>query len=147
MQFGIQNPSFLFPNGKTRIFDDLKRKAQWAEAHGFVWFVVMDHMIQIATGVGMVSVGGLSPLHRLQYLAGGRGGFGVNEGISYAFPQINRVRVRISTRCSDVILMPGARLVSHAFTFPGWRPTVQDGGARVLAGIGEIRPSYMIATE
>lgn len=54
MQFGIHNPSFLFPNGETRIFDDLKRKAQWAEAHGFVWFDVMDHVIQIAPGVGEV---------------------------------------------------------------------------------------------
>lgn len=52
MQFGIHNPSFLFSNGPARIFDDLKNKAQWAEAHGFAWFDVMDHMIQIAPGVG-----------------------------------------------------------------------------------------------
>ena len=57
LQFGIHNPSFLFPNGETRIFDGLKRRAQWAEAHGFVWFDVMDHMIQVAPGVGMVSAG------------------------------------------------------------------------------------------
>jgi alkanesulfonate monooxygenase SsuD/methylene tetrahydromethanopterin reductase-like flavin-dependent oxidoreductase (luciferase family) len=25
----------------------VKAKAQWAEDHGFVWFSVMDHMIQI----------------------------------------------------------------------------------------------------
>ena len=52
MKFGIHNPSFNFPNGEGQIFDDLKRKAQWAEAHGFVWFDVMDHLIQIAPGVG-----------------------------------------------------------------------------------------------
>lgn len=52
MQFGIRNPSFLFPKGEARIFDNLKRKAQWAEAHGFVWFDIMDHMIQIAPGAG-----------------------------------------------------------------------------------------------
>jgi alkanesulfonate monooxygenase SsuD/methylene tetrahydromethanopterin reductase-like flavin-dependent oxidoreductase (luciferase family) len=26
----------------------VKAKAQWAETHGFVWFSVMDHMIQIS---------------------------------------------------------------------------------------------------
>ena len=52
MQFGIHNPSFLFPSEEQSIFDALKRKVQWAEAHGFVWFDVMDHMIQIAPGVG-----------------------------------------------------------------------------------------------
>ena len=52
MQLGIHNPSFLFSNGEPAIFDELKNKAQWAEAHGFVWFDVMDHMIQIAPGVG-----------------------------------------------------------------------------------------------
>ena len=25
----------------------MKAKAQWTENHGFVWFSVMDHMIQI----------------------------------------------------------------------------------------------------
>jgi hypothetical protein len=25
----------------------VKAKAQWAEDHGFVWFSVLDHMIQI----------------------------------------------------------------------------------------------------
>jgi hypothetical protein len=29
----------------------VKAKAQWAENHGFVWFSVMDHLIQIG-GVG-----------------------------------------------------------------------------------------------
>lgn len=52
MQFGIHNPSFIFGNGDAAIFDDLKQKVQWAEAHGFVWFDIMDHMIQIAPGVG-----------------------------------------------------------------------------------------------
>ena len=52
MKFGIHNPSFIFPQGSPYIFEDLKQKAQWAEAHGFVWFDIMDHMIQIAPGVG-----------------------------------------------------------------------------------------------
>jgi F420-dependent oxidoreductase-like protein len=33
------------------MFEAVKRKAQWAEAHGFAWFSVMDHLIQIP-GVG-----------------------------------------------------------------------------------------------
>lgn len=52
MQFGIHNPSFLFQNSEGSIFDQLKHKVQWAEDHGFVWFDLMDHMIQIAPGVG-----------------------------------------------------------------------------------------------
>jgi F420-dependent oxidoreductase-like protein len=28
-------------------FEEVKAKAQWAENHGFVWFSVLDHMIQI----------------------------------------------------------------------------------------------------
>jgi F420-dependent oxidoreductase-like protein len=51
MRFGIHNPSWLFESDHTAIFDELKRKAQWAEAHGFSWFSVMDHLIQIP-GVG-----------------------------------------------------------------------------------------------
>src|ERR1700742_3034771 len=33
------------------MFDGIKSKAQWADNHGFVWFSVMDHLIQIG-GVG-----------------------------------------------------------------------------------------------
>jgi alkanesulfonate monooxygenase SsuD/methylene tetrahydromethanopterin reductase-like flavin-dependent oxidoreductase (luciferase family) len=35
----------------TEAFEGVKAKVQWAENHGFVWFSVMDHMIQIG-GVG-----------------------------------------------------------------------------------------------
>jgi hypothetical protein len=35
----------------AQAFEGLKAKAQWAENHGFVWFSVMDHLIQIR-GVG-----------------------------------------------------------------------------------------------
>jgi len=54
VRYAIRDSQSIFPvsQWETRIFDDLKRKAQWAEAHGFVWFDVMDHMIQIAPGVG-----------------------------------------------------------------------------------------------
>jgi len=36
----IWNSQSLFPvfQGPAQIFDDLKNKAQWAEAHGFTWF-------------------------------------------------------------------------------------------------------------
>jgi F420-dependent oxidoreductase-like protein len=51
MKFGIHNPSWLYGSDPTEAFDAVKAKAQWAENHGFVWFSVMDHLIQIG-GVG-----------------------------------------------------------------------------------------------
>jgi F420-dependent oxidoreductase-like protein len=51
MKFGIHNPSWLYGPDLVETFEALKAKAQWAESHGFVWFSVMDHLIQIA-GVG-----------------------------------------------------------------------------------------------
>jgi F420-dependent oxidoreductase-like protein len=48
MKFGIHNPSWLFGTEPAGIFDAVKAKAQWAEEHGFTWFSVMDHLIQIA---------------------------------------------------------------------------------------------------
>jgi F420-dependent oxidoreductase-like protein len=51
MKFGIHNPSWLLGPDPTDVFEAVKAKARWAENHGFVWFSVMDHMIQIA-GVG-----------------------------------------------------------------------------------------------
>lgn len=47
MKFGIHNPSWLFDTDPAGIFDAVKAKAQWAETHGFTWFSVMDHLIQI----------------------------------------------------------------------------------------------------
>ena len=51
MKFGIHNPSWVYDADPAEAFDSLKAKAQWAENHGFVWFSVMDHLIQIP-GVG-----------------------------------------------------------------------------------------------
>jgi F420-dependent oxidoreductase-like protein len=51
MRFGIHNPSWFFGPDPTDAFERVKAKAQWAENHGYVWFSVMDHMIQIG-GVG-----------------------------------------------------------------------------------------------
>ena len=47
MKFGIHNPSWLFGSDPREIFEALKKKAQWAEANGFSWFSLMDHLIQI----------------------------------------------------------------------------------------------------
>ena len=47
MKFGVHNPSWLFGQDPAGIFDAVKAKAQWAENRGFVWFSVMDHLIQI----------------------------------------------------------------------------------------------------
>ena len=47
MKFGIHNPSWLFGPDPAEMFEGLKQKALWAESHGFTWFSVMDHLIQI----------------------------------------------------------------------------------------------------
>ena len=48
MKFGVHNPSWVFGSDPAEIFESVKAKAQWAETHGFTWFSVMDHLIQIA---------------------------------------------------------------------------------------------------
>ena len=45
MKFGIHSPSFIYDD--ANIFDGIKKKAIWIEEHGFDWFSVMDHLIQI----------------------------------------------------------------------------------------------------
>jgi F420-dependent oxidoreductase-like protein len=47
MKFGIHNSSWLDDPDPAQAFETVKAKAQWAENHGFIWFSVMDHMIQI----------------------------------------------------------------------------------------------------
>ena len=51
MKFGIHNPSWVLGPDPVEAFEAVKAKALWAENHGFVWFSVMDHLIQIP-GVG-----------------------------------------------------------------------------------------------
>jgi len=48
MKFGIHHASWLDSPDPAEAFETAK--AQWAEHHGFVWFSVMDHMIQIPGG-------------------------------------------------------------------------------------------------
>lgn len=45
MKFGIHSPSFIY--NEPNIFDGIKNKVIQIEQHGFDWFSVMDHMIQI----------------------------------------------------------------------------------------------------
>ena len=47
MKFGIHNSRWLDTPDPAEAFEAVKVKAQWAETHGFVWFSVLDHMIQI----------------------------------------------------------------------------------------------------
>lgn len=47
MKFGIHNPSWLFGPDPAEIFSGVAARARWAEEHGFTWFSVMDHLIQI----------------------------------------------------------------------------------------------------
>jgi hypothetical protein len=51
MKFGIHHSSWLFGPDPHELFEATKHRAQWAEGHGFAWFSVMDHVIQIP-GVG-----------------------------------------------------------------------------------------------
>jgi F420-dependent oxidoreductase-like protein len=51
MRFGIHHVSWLETPDP---FEAAKAKAQWAETHGFAWFSVMDHMIQIP-GLGALA--------------------------------------------------------------------------------------------
>ena len=47
MKFGIHHSSWVERPEPAAAFEAVKAKAQWAESHGFTWFSVMDHMIQI----------------------------------------------------------------------------------------------------
>jgi F420-dependent oxidoreductase-like protein len=47
MRFGIHHSSWLDTPDPAEAFEAAKAKAEWAEEHGFDWFSVMDHMIQI----------------------------------------------------------------------------------------------------
>jgi alkanesulfonate monooxygenase SsuD/methylene tetrahydromethanopterin reductase-like flavin-dependent oxidoreductase (luciferase family) len=47
VRFGIHHSSWLDTPDPAEAFETVRAKAQWAEEHGFVWFSVMDHMIQI----------------------------------------------------------------------------------------------------
>jgi F420-dependent oxidoreductase-like protein len=47
MRFGIHHSSWVDNPDPAEAFAAVKAKAQWAEDHGFVWFSVLDHMIQI----------------------------------------------------------------------------------------------------
>jgi F420-dependent oxidoreductase-like protein len=47
MRFGIHHSSWLETPDPAEAFEAVKTKAVWAEDHGFAWFSIMDHMIQI----------------------------------------------------------------------------------------------------
>ena len=47
MKFGIHHSSWLDSSDPAEAFETAKAKARWAEDHGFTWFSVMDHTIQI----------------------------------------------------------------------------------------------------
>ena len=47
MKFGLHHSSWLESPDPAEAYEAVKAKAQGAEEQGFVWFSVMDHMIQI----------------------------------------------------------------------------------------------------
>jgi alkanesulfonate monooxygenase SsuD/methylene tetrahydromethanopterin reductase-like flavin-dependent oxidoreductase (luciferase family) len=69
MKFGIHYSSWLDGPDPAAAFAAVQAKAQWAEDHGFVWFSVMDHMIQIPGDIAEVR-------HKLAVLRGHCGAVG-----------------------------------------------------------------------
>ena len=55
MKFGVHNPSWVYGPNPAEAFDGIKAKALWADNNDFVWFSVMDHLVQIG-GVGAPTV-------------------------------------------------------------------------------------------
>lgn len=53
MKFALHNPSWVFGSDPYEIFENVKRSAQWSEAHGFAMFSVMDHFVQLP-GIGEI---------------------------------------------------------------------------------------------
>jgi alkanesulfonate monooxygenase SsuD/methylene tetrahydromethanopterin reductase-like flavin-dependent oxidoreductase (luciferase family) len=53
MKFGLHNPCWVFGSDPSEMFEEVKRKAQWAESHGFAMFSVMDHFVQMP-GIGEI---------------------------------------------------------------------------------------------
>src|SRR5437764_15479496 len=47
MKFGIHNASWCDSPDPAEVFEAVKTRTQGAENLGFIWFAVMDHMIQI----------------------------------------------------------------------------------------------------
>jgi F420-dependent oxidoreductase-like protein len=47
LKFGLQHPCFTHDGAGNAIFQTVKERAQYAEAHGFDGFFLMDHFLQI----------------------------------------------------------------------------------------------------
>ena len=47
LKFGLQHPCFTYDGAGNAIFQTVKERAQYAEAHGFDGFFLMDHFLQI----------------------------------------------------------------------------------------------------
>jgi F420-dependent oxidoreductase-like protein len=47
LKFGLQHPCFTYDGAGNAIFQTVKKRAQYAEAHGFDGFFLMDHFLQI----------------------------------------------------------------------------------------------------
>ena len=47
IEFGIYNPPWGTVSTPREAFEGVQANAQWAEDHDFVWFSVIDHLIQI----------------------------------------------------------------------------------------------------
>ena len=108
MKFGIHHATWL---DGPETFEDVKANALWAEDHGFTWFSVMDHMIQIPR-VGAPELPVLE-------------GWAVLAGLA----AVTR-RVRLATLCTAVGYRNPAHLAKIAATVD------QISQGRLTLGIG-----------
>jgi F420-dependent oxidoreductase-like protein len=108
MKFGIHHSTWL---DAAAAFDAVRTKAQWAEQHGFAWFSVMDHTIQIPR----VGAADLPVLEGWAVLAG--------------LAAVTR-RIRLATLCTAVGYRNPAHLAKIAATVD------QISQGRLTLGIG-----------
>ena len=108
MRFGLHNATW---RGGPEAFDAVRTKSQWAEEHGFTWFSVMDHTIQIPR----VGAPDLPVLEGWAVLAG--------------LAAVTR-RIRLATLCTAVGYRNPAHLAKIAATVD------QISQGRLTLGIG-----------
>jgi alkanesulfonate monooxygenase SsuD/methylene tetrahydromethanopterin reductase-like flavin-dependent oxidoreductase (luciferase family) len=119
MKFGIHNSSWLCRPGSAKPFEAVKAKVQWAEAHGYVWFSVMDHMIQIPR-VGAPEEPVLE-------------GWAVLAGLAAVTS-----RLRLATLCTAV----GYRNPAHLAKFAATVDLISEGRLTLGIGVGFFEDEY-----
>ena len=119
MKFGMHSPSWLDAPDPAEAFEAVRAKARWAEDNGFVWFSVMDHMIQIP-GVGAPD----EPLLE---------GWTVLAGLA-----ASTSRIRLATLCTAV----GFRYPAHLAKIAASVDLISRGRLTLGIGAGFFEDEY-----